>query len=253
MRRIGLVCIAVALFAALTIFVPRANALTADFSTVAPAGRMTGSSVTVNHVTAEAFYLNGATYVNKDAAGATNTFLMVRNTVGDRGLGVCSPGQVGMAACGLPGAYMGGGGDINELDNGLAGHAELIRLKIDDGWDWQSVSVSSLDTSERGELRWSNTDLLTQANVTGSPLVIPQFVAGGPSVEFTFPVTGAAAGAKYLYFIPGPTGTDNDYLVWKADVQFVPEPASLFLLAPVLSAIGVSGWRKARDMRERAR
>jgi hypothetical protein len=80
-----------------------------------------------------------------------------------------------------------------------------------------------------------------------------QFVAGGPSVEFTCPVTGAAAGAKYLYFIPGPTGTDNDYLVWKADVQFVPEPASLFLLAPVLSVVAVSRWRKARGARGGAR
>jgi hypothetical protein len=228
--------------------------LTADFSTVGPAGRMTGSSVTVNHVTAEAFYLNGSTYVNKDAAGATNTFLMVRNIVGDRGLGVCSPGEYGPGtgtACNPPGTYPGGGGDTNEFDN--SGKRELIRLKIDNGWDWQSVSVSSLDTAERGELRWSNYDLLTNANVTGSPLVLPQFVAGGPSVEFTFPVTGGAAGAKYLYFIPGPDGTDNDYLVWKADVQFVPEPATLLLFAPALSLVGVSRWRKARGARGGAR
>jgi hypothetical protein len=66
-------------------------------------------------------------------------------------------------------------------------------------------------------------------------------------------VTGAAAGATYLYFIPGPTGTDNDYLVWKADVQFVPEPGSLLLLAPALSAIVVGGWRNARGARHRAR
>jgi hypothetical protein len=58
MRRVAFVS-TFTLFAALTMFVPRANALTADFSTVGPAGRMTGSSVTVNHVTAEAFYLNG--------------------------------------------------------------------------------------------------------------------------------------------------------------------------------------------------
>lgn len=79
-------------------------------------------------------------YVNKDVTGATNTFLMVRTTVGDRGLGVCSPGEYGVGtgtACALPGAYPGGGGDTNELDN--AGKAELIRLKIDDGWDWQTV------------------------------------------------------------------------------------------------------------------
>jgi hypothetical protein len=78
--------------------------------------------------------------VNKDVTGATNTFLMVRTTVGDRGLGVCSPGEYGVGtgtACALPGAYPGGGGDTNELDN--AGKAELIRLKIDDGWDWQTV------------------------------------------------------------------------------------------------------------------
>jgi hypothetical protein len=49
MRRIAFVWIALAVFAALTNFVPpRASALTADFSTVAPAGRMTVSAFTVN-------------------------------------------------------------------------------------------------------------------------------------------------------------------------------------------------------------
>jgi len=195
---------------------------------------MTGSSVTVNHVTAEAFYLNGTTYVNKDVAGATDTFLMVRNTVNDRGLGVCSPGQVGTAACGLPGSYVGGGGDINELANSISGKPELIRLKVDDGWDWQSVTVSSLDGGEKGKLLWSNSDSLSLATITGAAGVT-SFVAGGSTEEPTFAVTGLAAGAKYLYFIPGPDGTDNDDLVWKADVQFVPGPASLFLLAPALA------------------
>jgi hypothetical protein len=182
MRRMAFVS-TFALFAALTVVVSRANALTADFSTVGPAGRMTGSSVSINHVTAEAFYLDTTTniYVNKDAAGATNTFLMVRNIVGDRGLGVCSPGEYGAGtACNPPGTYPGGGGDTNELDN--SGKRELIRLKIDNGWDWQSVSVSSLDTAERGELRWSSGDLLTLANVTGSQRDRCERLAPAPSV-----------------------------------------------------------------------
>jgi len=79
--------------------------------------------------------------------------------------------------------------------------------------------------------------------------LVTSFVAGGSTEEFTFPVTGPASSAKYLYFIPGPTGADNDYLVWKANVQFVPEPGSLLLLVPALSAVMVSGWRRRRRSR----
>jgi hypothetical protein len=108
-----------------------------------------------------------STYVNKDATGATNTFLMVRSIVGDRGFGVCSPGQVGTAAWGLPGSYLGGDGDINELDNSISAKPELIGLKIDDGWDWQSITVSSLDGGEKGKLLWSNSDSLSLATIWG--------------------------------------------------------------------------------------
>ena len=246
MRSVALFLTALSILGAALIAPTVANALvvTADFS--APplvAGRMWMASYTTNHVTAEAYYLNGTSYVNRDAAGALNTFLMVRNTVGDRGFGVCSPSELANSACNPHGTYTGGGGDINELGN-RQGAVELIRLTIEDGWDWKTVYVSSLDSSEKGELRWSNSDLLTQTSISTAPLVVPAFMAGGSSVEFAFSVTGAAAGAKYLYLIPGPTGTDNDYLVWKADVERVPEPGTLLLLGSALSGIVAGGLRR---------
>src|SRR5262245_38093617 len=240
MRRVALISVALAVVAVTTVFPLAAHALTADFTTVGPAGRWTGSSLSLNHVTAEAFYLDAGTYVS------TNTFLFIRNEPGDHGLGVCSPLEVPTAACNPPATYAGGGGDTNELSN--QSKIELIRLKIDDGWDWTSVSVSSLDGGEQGKLLYSNSDSLSAATINGAG-VVTSFIAGGSTEEFTFPVTGQAAGAKYLYFIPGPTGTDNDYLVWKADVQ-VPEPGSLLLLAPAIGAILVSGWRRARGARD---
>ena len=60
---------------------------------------------------------------------ALNTFLMVRNTVGDRGFGVCSPSELGNSACNPHATYTGGGGELNELGN-RQGAVELIRLKI---------------------------------------------------------------------------------------------------------------------------
>ena len=102
MRRGALIRIALAVSAVTLVLPLVAYAVTADFSTVGPAGRTT-SSVTTNHVTAEAFYLNAGTYVN------TKTFLFVQNEVGDRGLGVCSPGELGSTACGVPGTYPGTG------------------------------------------------------------------------------------------------------------------------------------------------
>ena len=99
-----------------------------------------------------------------------------------------------------------------------------------------------------GKLLYSNSDSLSAATINGAGLVT-WFVAGGSTEEFTFPVTEPAASAKYLYFIPGPTGTDNDYLVWKADVQFVPEPGSLLLLAPTVTAIVIGSWRRVRGAR----
>jgi hypothetical protein len=248
MRSVAIFLSAMSIWGAVLVAPPVANALmvTADFS--APplvAGRMWVASYTTNHVTAEAYYLNGTSYVNRDAAGALNTFLMVRNTVGDRGFGVCSASELGNSACNPPGTYTGGGGEINELGN-RQGAVELIRLKIDDGWDWKTVYVSSLDSSEKGELRWSNSDVLTQTSVSTAALVVPAFMAGGASVEFAFPVTGAAAGAKYLYFIPGPAGTDNDYLVWKADVERVPEPGTLLLLGSALGGIVAANLRRPR-------
>jgi len=134
----------------------------------------------------------------------------------------------------------GGGGDINELDNAVK--RELIRLTIEPGWDWVKLWVSSVDGDERGRLLWSNTSVLTGTGVDLLPEAHPDFVAGGPVEFFLIPNANGAA-AKYLYFIPGPTGTDNDYLVWKAEVA-TPEPGTLLLLGTALGgAAAVRRWR----------
>ena len=93
------------------------------------------------------------------------------------------------------------------------------------------------------------------SNLSSFATMLVSFTAGGSSVEFQFPVSGAAASNKYLYFIPGPSGTDNDYLVWKAEVDRdeepphnpVPEPTTLLLLGSGLAGLGTAAWKKRRQ------
>ncbi len=212
-----------------------ARALTIDFSTVlpAPGGNWGSSTYSNGPVTADAYYWNGTTYTSAD------TTLFVRNEApNDLGFGVCSPGESSTACA--PHGFAGGGGNDNELSNEV--HPELIRLTLAPGYSWVDAWISSLDTAEKGQL-WASNLSGTLGQFSAGEFT--SFAAGGP-VTFSFPITGDAATSNYLYFIPGPTGTNNGYLVYKVDVVANPEPGTLLLLGSGLATFGALAWRRAR-------
>jgi len=72
---------------------------------------------------------------------------------------------------------------------------------------------------------------------------------GEPPEYISIGMTGDAIDSKYLYFVPGPSGSDNDHLLWKVEVSQisqVPEADSFVLLAAGLGFRGVMQWRRQR-------
>ncbi|CAG0123806.1 partial Serine-aspartate repeat-containing protein D, partial [Rhodocyclaceae bacterium] len=179
-----------------------------------------GQAITVNGVTAEAFYLNGGYQT-------TNTVLWGRNVPNDHGIGVWSSGEPDPVAS---------GGDVNEISNQL--NNEVLRLTKADGQSWTSLWVSSLDSggsgsAEAGTLYWSNSATPDLSSL--STKFTFHYGDFGTSVEgdlLTLNPANFDPSAKYLFFVagPNPAGTNNDYLFWKATTT---EEASLINTATV--------------------
>ena len=224
----------VVLFAMLLI-AANADAIVIDFS-VGTVGDLETSSVNIGGIVVDGFYFDGSWL-------SANLFR--RNEPNDHGLGICNPDET----CTFP-----GGGNINELDNN--GHPELIRLTLPDGFFWTEVGISSMDENgsddeedfERGEAYATNDG--DPANLlSGSPFW--QFEGTVP-VEVTHPVTGADQFAQHIFFRPFDWSggavygynTDNDFLVWQATIEPIPEPGTLGLLAAGLLGLGIAARRR---------
>ena len=196
-----------------------AGAITVDFSTLLapPGGNLGTATTTTGGIQIDAYQLSGSAYVQ------TGTTIFVRNEAPkDTGVGVCNSGEQASSACAPPATFTGGGGDINELDN--AGTPELIRLTLPEGFSWLGVSVSSLDCNslsctadpESGQLWFSNSDGLATGDL--GTLFTGFTATSNDDVNLDIALTGPAATARFLYFIPF-SGSNNDYLVWRADIE----------------------------------
>jgi hypothetical protein len=208
-----------------------------DFSTLraAPGGSLAAASYTTpgGEVTVEAFFFQGAptnAYVQGPVIVGTalrSVSLFVRNEGSALGLGVCTPYESTSAACSAT-AFAGGGDGVNELDN-AGGVAELIRISRGEHYRWDAIWLSSLAGGERGNLRYSNDGSLAGLLPGGS---FTTYLQTDPvSAAQQVALRGEAAMARYLYLLPGPTGTDNDHLLWKVQVTHMPEPSAVALLA----------------------
>ncbi|MBL8474054.1 MAG: carboxypeptidase regulatory-like domain-containing protein, partial [Rhodocyclaceae bacterium] len=166
-----------------------------------------GQSITVNGVTAEAFYISSG-------YKTTNTVLWERNVADDHGIGVWSNGEPDPVV---------NGGDVNEISNQL--NNEVIRLTKADADQWTSLWVSSLDSggsggAETGTVYWSNSATPDLSALT-TKFTFHYGDFGPNEAEgdiLTLNPAGFDASAKYVFFVAGPNaaGTNNDYLVWKA-------------------------------------
>ena len=196
-------------------------------------------------VTATGFYLSGTwTPIN----------LYQRMGGTDNGIGVCSEGK---DACDS------GGGNINELSNQL--NYEVILLDKGVNQSWVSLWVSSLDNTEVGTLFWGNSsdiDTLLGGSGNSFSYVSTDF---GTSVEGNIlglsQAIGFDATSQYVLFTPGGgitadflcpttdggcTPPDNDYLVWKGEVNPVPVPAAVWLFGSgLIGLVGIARRKKA--------
>ena len=218
------------------------HALTLDFSQAlggAIGGNLGTNTFSSGPVTVDAFYLSGNTYTNQADSKKRPVTLFVRNESDDLGFGVCAPEDQSKSQCVPPSKFKGGGGNTNEIDNN--GTKELLRLKLAPGWTWDSVSLSTMRKAETGELWFTDTPGLSKD--LGSFASLYSSFNGTSSHFRDIDITGPAADATYLYFIPG-SARNSGYMVWTVEVTQVPEPATVALVAVGLGMLGVMRVRK---------
>jgi PEP-CTERM motif-containing protein len=231
--------------AALVCTLPQAaHALTIDFSQAGPPGNL-GSSTYVNGpVSVGAFYLSGNSYTNAPDKNRPVTLFVRDEPFHDMGFGVCAPKEQSKRQCAFPNKYDGSGGHTNELDND--GSKELLRLQLAPGWVWSSLTLSSLDKDEHGQLWYSDTPEFNKDLASFARLY--QAYDGTRQEWRDVSILGDAADARYLYLLPGPKGSDNDHLLWLVTVSQitqVPEPGSVAFVVIGLGVLGATRLRRA--------
>ncbi len=233
--------VAAALAVGATALAPRtSHAALIDFATDGPVGNLLSPSFTDSGVTARGWWSSSGAAPPWSPAN-----LYRRNQTNDHGFGVCNPSEAAAGPGGVDCPGPSGGGNINELDN--LSEDELISLSLPAGFSWVSVGVSSVDGNETGTL-WADSDLVFGAvGAIGDLGVVATFAT--PPIEFDILIPAAFAFAPHLVFEPDfATGsaTDNDYLVWRAELTAVPLPAALPLFLSALAGLALLGRRQRK-------
>lgn len=206
-------------------------------------------------ITDAATGLTAAGFYKPAGGNWIQTDLWARDSLADRGLGVCNPGEDDNCIT--------SGGDYSELSDLV--HPELIVLELPPGYQWSQVWISSLDNNiggppERGKLYafgpgFHLTNQTPGALEGGTAVVKFEGADGGggifknpdpdapPFIEFidfkneeqhgySINIPGAFVRSAVLAFEPfdwvNGTNNNNDFLVWKAVLTPAPcVPATL--------------------------
>jgi uncharacterized repeat protein (TIGR01451 family) len=166
-----------------------------------------GQNTTINGVHADAAYTTSTGQIG-------SAVLWARNSGTDKGLGVWSVNEASPTTTGSA------SGELSNQTNN-----EVIRLTLEDGRQWSSLWVSSLDKSsdggaETGTLYWSDSATPDLSTLT-TKFVFKNGDFGLGAEEgnlLSLRPAGFDAEAKYLFFVAGDSGSTakSDYLVWKA-------------------------------------
>ena len=192
-------------------------------------------------------YLGGGGGTPEDAYTQSGLYLWMRNNTNDHGLGVCSGGAGSANECDGMSTTTTGGGDNNELGNNVSD--EVIRLDNQTGQDWSDVWISSLDSSEKATIYWTNDEWADLDSLATKITVSAGYWGSTSIVEGSIwsALTGASnwdLDSQYLFFRAGGpgAGTDNDYLVW--GVSAIPEPETYAMLLAGLGLLGFAARRR---------
>ena len=198
--------------ASVTYTVKATVASMASLEKVADFGSMTNNSNLGQNTTISGVHVDAAYITSTGQIG--NAVLWARNSGTDKGLGVWSPNEASPTTTGSV---------TGELSNGT--NSEVIRLTLEEGRQWSSLWVSSLDKNsaggaEMGTLYWSDSATPDLSTLT-TKFVFKNGDFGVGAEEgdlLSLRPAGFDTDAKYLFFVAGGNGSTakSDYLVWKA-------------------------------------